>query len=72
MYIALHTLIYSGGLGTESKKVRVPWAAVRDDKKKGLEREAVSPDFRFEWTFSRPLDLPWFLDISSTITMATT
>jgi len=64
--------MYSGSLGTESKKVRVPRAAVRDDKKKGFEREAVSPDFRFERTFSKPLDWPWLLDISGTITMATT
>jgi hypothetical protein len=63
--------MYSGSSETESKKVRVPRAAVRDDKK-GLEREAVSPDFRFERTFSRPLDWPWFLDISGTFTMATT
>jgi hypothetical protein len=52
--------------------VRVPPAAVRDGKKKGLEREPVSPDFRFERTFSRPLDWPWFFDISGIITMATT
>ena len=47
----------SGSLGTESKKVRVPRVAVRDDKKKGIEREAVSPEFRFERTFSRPVGL---------------
>jgi hypothetical protein len=64
--------MYSGSLGTESKKVCVPRAAVRDDKKKGFEREAVSPDFRFERTFSKPVDWPWSLDISGTITMATT
>jgi hypothetical protein len=49
--------MYSGSLRTESKKVRVPRAAVRDDKKKGLQRDAVSPDFRFERTFFQAVGL---------------